>query len=200
MNKALFEKVKAKTTDNGLSEKYLKAITERLGGSIEDDSTDENAIEAAANQIVAIAQETQAEATRWASKKNDQGDQGNQQKTQKQQQQQQQTSQDDTYKAMEDRLKKLEEQLAESAAKSAKETRAKEIADTMAKHNIPDEFRERLAKSIDDNENADEVVAAYRQSLITRGLMPSDAEGSKAASTQQVDKAADSLLESIQVK
>lgn len=198
MNKALFEKVMAKTTDNGLSEKYLKAITERLGGSIEDDSTDEAAIEETANQIVAIAQETQAEATRWAAKKKQ--NQDDEAKRSKKQQQEQTPPDDDPLKAMEARMKELEDKLAESAAKSAKETRAKEIADTMAKHNIPDAFRDRLAKSIGDDENADEVVAAYKQSLITGGLMSKDTEGSKAASAQQVDAASDSLLESIQVK
>ena len=49
MNKTLFDKVKSLCKDTGLSEKYLKAITEKLGGSIEDDSTDEAAIEEAAN-------------------------------------------------------------------------------------------------------------------------------------------------------
>ena len=39
MNKKLFEKVKGLCKDTGLSEKYLKAITEKMGGSIEDDST-----------------------------------------------------------------------------------------------------------------------------------------------------------------
>ena len=36
MNKKLFEKIKSLCKDTGLSEKYLKAITEKLGGSIED--------------------------------------------------------------------------------------------------------------------------------------------------------------------
>ena len=44
MNKKLFEKVKGLCKDTGLSEKYLKAITEKMGGSIEDDSTDDEAI------------------------------------------------------------------------------------------------------------------------------------------------------------
>ncbi len=198
MNKALFEKVEAKTKDNGLSAKYLKAITEQLGGSIEDDSTDEAAIEATANQIVAIAKETQAEATRWASKKNNQDDDPAKDDPKKQQKQTQQEN--DPYKAMEERMKKLEEQLAESVAKNAKEARAKEIANAMAKHKIPDKYRERLAKSIGDDENVDEVVAAYKQNFITDGLMPEDAEGSKAASPQQQDAASEHLLEQIQVK
>lgn len=69
MNKTLLAKVKDLCKDTGLSEKYLIAITEKMGGSIEDDSTDETAIGNVANQIAEIAQETQGEATRWASKK-----------------------------------------------------------------------------------------------------------------------------------
>ncbi|UVQ30805.1 hypothetical protein [Bacteroides ovatus] len=45
MNKTLFKKVKDLCKDTGLSEKYLTAITEKMGGSIEDDSTDEAEIE-----------------------------------------------------------------------------------------------------------------------------------------------------------
>lgn len=69
MNKKLFEKVKDLCKDTGLSEKYLKAITEKLGGSIEDDSTDDAAIETTANLIADVATESQGEATRWANKK-----------------------------------------------------------------------------------------------------------------------------------
>lgn len=69
MNKKLFEKVKGLCKDTGLSEKYLKAITEKMGGSIEDDSTDDAAIETTANLIADVAKESQGEATRWANKK-----------------------------------------------------------------------------------------------------------------------------------
>lgn len=69
MNKKLFVKVKDLCKDTGLSEKYLTTITEKMGGSIEDDSTDDEAIGNMANQIADIAKETQGEATRWANKK-----------------------------------------------------------------------------------------------------------------------------------
>ena len=69
MNRKLFEKVKTKCTDTGLSEKYLQAITEKMGGSIEDDSTDDEAIETTANLIAEVAKESQGEATRWVNKK-----------------------------------------------------------------------------------------------------------------------------------
>lgn len=59
MNKKLFAKVKDLCKDTGLSEKYLSAITEKLGGSIEDDSTDEAAITETANLVVEIAKARQ---------------------------------------------------------------------------------------------------------------------------------------------
>ena len=60
MNKKLFEKVKGLCKDTGLSEKYLKAITEKMGGSIEDDSTDDEAIESTANLIAEVAKERES--------------------------------------------------------------------------------------------------------------------------------------------
>ena len=68
MNKALRAKVKEKTKDTRLSEKYLDKLTEQLGGGIEDDSTDEEAIEKTATLIADVATESQGEATRWAQK------------------------------------------------------------------------------------------------------------------------------------
>ncbi len=65
MNKTLFKKVKDLCKDTGLSEKYLTAITEKMGGSIEDDSTDDEAIESTANLIAEVAKESQGEAPRW---------------------------------------------------------------------------------------------------------------------------------------
>jgi len=40
-----------------------------MGGSIEDDSTDDEAIESTANLIAEVAKESQGEATRWENKK-----------------------------------------------------------------------------------------------------------------------------------
>ena len=71
MNKLLFSKVKDQCKDTGLSEECLKALTEAIGGSIEDDSTDEEAIGKVANQIKQVAVSTQSEAARWANNKKD---------------------------------------------------------------------------------------------------------------------------------
>ena len=174
MNKKLFEKVKGLCKDTGLSEKYLKAITEKMGGSIEDDSTDDEAIESTANLIAEVAKESQGEATRWANKKKP-------------------TQTEDEEE--EERKRKEEE-----SKRKGKVARAKEVVKAMEKHKIPAYLRDRLAKSISDDEDIEDAVSAYKQELITNGLDDEHSGGSKAASEKQIDEAADSLLESITVK
>ena len=206
MNKKLFVKVKDLCKDTGLSEKYLKAITEKMGGSIEDDSTDDAAIEETANLIADVAKESQGEATRWANKKkadkkkktsdedvdpddDPDDDENNDQKKKK--------PADDPNN---ERIKELEKKLADMEAENSKGKRAKEIADAMEKHKIPAKLRNRLSKSISDDEDPDEAIANLKQDLITDGLMTENEEGSKAASEKQVDEAADDLLKSITAK
>lgn len=205
MNKKLFEKVKSKCKDTGLSEKYLIAITEKMSGSIEDDSTDEDEIEKTANLIADVAKESQGEATRWANKKKPT-------KKAKEEEEEEEEEDDDSEgkkkkgkvanenDALEKRLKELEDKLGEYETKKKKDERAKEIDKAMEKHNIPSYLRKRLAKSIDDEEEVDDAVAALKQDLITNGLVDEHSGGSKAASEKQIDEAAGDLLESITVK
>lgn len=213
MNAKLFEKVKSLCKDTGLSEKYLKAITAKLGGSIEDDSTDEAAIEEAANLVAEVAKESQGEATRWANAKGkgkkkpskdddpdeddpeddpDEDDDSSRGKGKRKQK-----KDDDPTEA---RLKALEEQLAKYKADEAKGKRSKEISEAFEKHKIPTYLRDRLAKSISDDEDLEEAVSALKQDLITNGLISEGSEGAKAASEKQVEEAANSLLESITAK
>lgn len=194
MNKKLFEKVKGLCKDTGLSEKYLKAITEKMGGSIEDDSTDDEAIESTANLIAEVAKESQGEATRWANKKKP---------TQTEDEEEEERKRKGKValdEATEKRLKEMEEKIANYEAKESKEARAKEVDKAMEKHKIPAYLRDRLAKSISDDEDIEDAVSAYKQELITNGLDDEHSGGSKAASEKQIDEAADSLLESITVK
>lgn len=213
MNAKLFEKVKSLCKDTGLSEKYLKAITAKLGGSVEDDSTDEAAIEEAANLVAEVAKESQGEATRWANAKGkgkkkpskdddpdeddpdddpDEDDDPSRGKGKRKQK-----KDDDPTEA---RLKALEEQLAKYKADEARGKRSKEISEAFEKHKIPIYLRDRLAKSISDDEDLEEAVSALKQDLITNGLISEGSEGAKAASAKQVDEAANDLLESITVK
>ena len=185
MNKKLFEKVKGLCKDTGLSEKYLKAITEKMGGSIEDDSTDDEAIESTANLIAEVAKETEDEEEEERKRKEEESKRKGK------------VALDE---ATEKRLKEMEEKIANYEAKESKEARAKEVVKAMEKHKIPAYLRDRLAKSISDDEDIEDAVSAYKQELITNGLDDEHSGGSKAASEKQIDEAADSLLESITVK
>ena len=205
MNKKLFEKIKSLCKDTGLSEKYLKAITEKLGGSIEDDSTDEAAIEEAANLVADVAKESQGEATRWANKnkgknkpkKDDDPDDGSDDDPPIKGKGKRKEKKDSD--PMEERLKALEEQLAEYKSNEEKGKRSKAIQEAFEKHNIPKHLRDRLAKSFSDDEDLDEAVSTLKQDLITSGLVSEDSGGAKAASAKQVDEAANDLLDSITV-
>lgn len=203
MNKKLFEKVKGLCKDTGLSEKYLKAITEKMGGSIEDDSTDDEAIESTANLIAEVAKESQGEATRWANKNKEtktEEEKKAEEERRKKEEEERLKGKVALDEATEKRLKEMEEKIAGYEAKESKEARAKEVVNAMEKHKIPAYLRDRLAKSISDDEDIEDAVSAYKQELITNGLDDEHSGGSKAASEKQIDEAADSLLESITVK
>lgn len=203
MNKKLFEKVKGLCKDTGLSEKYLKAITEKMGGSIEDDSTDDEAIESTANLIAEVAKESQGEATRWANKNKEtktEEEKKAEEERKKKEEEERLKGKVALDEATGKRLKEMEEKIANYEAKESKEARAKEVVKAMEKHKIPAYLRDRLAKSISDDEDIEDAVSAYKQELITNGLDDEHSGGSKAASEKQIDEAADSLLESITVK
>lgn len=213
MNKALLAKVKEKTKDTRLSEKYLTAITEKLGGSVEDDSTDEELIETTATLIADVATESQGEATRWAQKakgnaktktaKNDDTDDDDDNDTD-----------DDTNtkngkggkgkgKGSDnsgDEIASLRKRLDEMEAERNLVARTAEINAAFEKHKIPPFLRERLGKTIADDEDIETAVATLKQDCITNGLISGADTGAKAASDKQVDEAADALLESITAK
>lgn len=209
MNKALFDKVKNLCKDYGLSEKYLSAITEAIGGSIADDSTDTEEIEKVANQVAKIAEHSQAEATRWAAKK-DTKKKVKKEDLENEDDEDEEDDEDDEDETkskkskkskkedpMEARIKALEEKLAAAEAEKSKHTRQAEIEAALEKHKIPQYLRKRFAKSIEDDENVEEVVSAYKQELITNGLDKDDLEGAKGASDKDTDSAAEDLLKSI---
>ena len=203
MNKKLFEKVKGLCKDTGLSEKYLKAITEKMGGSIEDDSTDDEAIESTVNLSAEVAKESQGEATRWGNKNKEtktEEEKKAEEERKKKEEEERLKGKVALDEATEKRLKEMEEKIANYEAKESKEARAKEVVKAMEKHKIPAYLRDRLAKSISDDEDIEDAVSAYKQELITNGLDDEHSGGAKAASEKQIDEAADSLLESITVK
>ena len=205
MNKALYTKVKDRCKDTHLSEKYLKEITESIGDVVEDDSTDEELIEKTATKIVNIAKSSQGEATRWAQNAKENANQGKKGEGESEEEDDPQKGKgkgktehdDDPHVA---RIKELEDEIAQMKGEKSKAKRSSDIASVMEKHKIPTYLRNRLAKSIGDEEDIEEAVTAIKQDLITDGLMPKDGEGEKAASDKQIDSAADALLESITAK
>lgn len=207
MNKELFAKVKDKCKDTGLSEKYLTAITEAMGGSVADDSTDSEAIESTANLIRSVATASQSEATRWANKakvtpkpkaKPNEGNGG--EGTDPEPKPNEGNGGGKGSSDESEAIKKLQGQINELKAEKSRGERTATINAAFEKHGIPSFLRERLAKSISDDEDVEEAVAALKQDCITNGLVSANAEGAKAASEKQVDEAADALLESITAK
>ena len=215
MNKTLFDKVKSLCKDTGLSEKYLKAITEKLGGSIEDDSTDEAAIETTANLVADVAKESQGESSRWVDafkKKNpkrkdpdddDPDDDSDDDDPDDDPDAKKKGKKDPMMKLLKKMQKQMEDQAAElktlKGEKAAGE-RTANIQKLMEDHKIPKYLRDTLAKSIAEGDDAEETIKNFKQGLITNGLETEEPEGKKVASEKQVDEAADSLLESITVK
>lgn len=209
MNKTLLQKVKEKCKDTRLSEKYLIAITEKLGGSIEDDSTDEQEIEKTATIIAEVATESQGEATRWAQKAK-----GNaKSKSAKDDDDSDDDSDDDNNKgtkgkgkgkagdnSTDERVAALEKELNELKAERTRGARTAEINAALEKHKIPAFLRATFSKSIADDDDVETVVAAFKQDCITNGLVSDQQQGAKAASEKQADEAADALLESITAK
>lgn len=207
MNKLLFSKVKDQCKDTGLSEECLKALTEATGGSIEDDSTDEEAIGKVANQIKQVAVSTQSEAARWANNKKDP-------KNKKDQKKQKPSNKDgegddpdgdqdppqNTDNQVLELLKKLEKRMDQFEVDGKTKDRQKLIKEAMENHKIPAKFRDRLAKSIGDDEDIEETVKAFKQDFITEGLTSEGEQKNKTATEQQVDEAADALLKSITVE
>lgn len=206
MNKALFEKVKGLCKDTGLSEKYLRAITEKMGGSVEDDSADEAAIEEVANQIFEVATVSQGEATRWASavkskstktdtskKKTEDADEEEAGNASDDGKSKEKTSKEDSkIVELEEKIKKLEQ------SKLAAE-RDSNIKAAQAKHGIPEWRMKGL--HIPEDSDPDEFLADIKQDLITQNLIKGDeTSGAKAATDKQIDEAADSLLETIKAK
>lgn len=203
MNKLLFSKVKDQCKDTGLSEECLKALTEAIGGSIEDDSTDEEAIGKVANQINQVAVSTQSEAARWANNKKDQKKQKPAKKDGEGDDDDPDGEQDppqNTDNQVLELLKKLEKRMDQFEVDGKTKDRQKLIKEAMENHKIPTKFRDRLAKSIGDDEDIEETVKAFKQDFITEGLTSEGEQKNKTATEQQVDEAADALLKSITVE
>ena len=97
-------------------------------------------------------------------------------------------------------LKKLEKRMDQFEVDGKTKDRQKLIKAAMENHKIPAKFRDRLAKSIGDDEDIEETVKAFKQDFITEGLTSEGEQKNKTATEQQVSEAADALLKSITVE
>lgn len=105
-----------------------------MGGSIEDDSTDDGAIESTANLIAEVAKESQGEATRWANKNKEtktEEEKKAEEERKKKEEEERLKGKVALDEATEKRLKDMEEVIAGYKAKESKEARAKEVATAM---------------------------------------------------------------------
>lgn len=194
MNKKLSEVVKAKCKDMGLNEEFVNTITEQLGGSIAEDSTDEKAIEQVATLIENVAKAAQGEATRWSQKAKktitDPTPAPNPTPT---------PAPTDEPKgelaAVLNELKQMREDygvlkasLDNMQAETAKKTRASLIQEAMTKHNIPETLRTFVTPSDEiTDDKLDDHIAKLAQELVTSGL-PSNLGGEKKVQSEEAIK------------
>lgn len=195
MNKILAEKVKGKCKDMGLSEEYVNAITSCIGGSIADDSTDEQAIENVANQIANIAKSTQSEATRWVNKNNKKNDPAPPTP-------QEFKDEPEWFKkwrvSQEEKLAEIEKKNSDFLAERAKENRSSKVASAFTKHNIPASISKFMTVPDDIEESKiDEYVAGIAQSMITEQLPGASSGGRQIASKEETKAAAESFFKGL---
>ena len=187
----LFQTVKDKCKDMGLSEKFLKDITEALGGGLTEDSTDEE-VNSVVEQIVTIAKHSQGELTRKFQQKD------NPNKTKPTKQESKDDDPDDpsgggdgkseienaiekVRKEFQDELKRDRE---ERTAEKKREERTAAINAAMDKYKIPEKHRRFIQNVPDDVEDVDKYMSEYAQGVVTDSL-PDGGDGQRKVPTQK---------------
>lgn len=187
----LFDKVKDKCKDMGLSEKHLKDLTEALGGGLKEDSTDEE-VDAVVDQIVKIAGLSQGEVTRKMQKKtpkkkttkatgDDDDDQDSNDDDDDEGKSAIEKAVSALRKEMQDALKQERE---ERQAERDREARSASIKAAMDKYKIPEKQRRFIQNVPDDVEDVDKYISEYAQEIVTDGL-PGDESGQRKVPTQK---------------
>lgn len=194
MNK-LLDAVKDKCKDMGLSEKFLKDITEALGGGLKEDSTDEE-FNSVVEQIVKIAGQAQGEVTRkFQQKKNP-----NKTKTTKTDEGDEDADKDpdggdkdgdgksELDKAIAKIRKEFQDELKrdreERNAEKERDKRAAAITAAMDKYKIPEKHRRFIQNVPDDVEDVDKYISEYAQGVVTDSL-PGGGSGERKVPTQK---------------
>lgn len=192
----LFDTVKDKCKDMGLSEKHLKDLTEALGGGLTEDSTEEE-VNAVVEQIVKIAGYSQGELTRKLQQK----------KTPKKKPTKAANTDDDddpddpddddpeegkgkkgwekAIAALRKEMKEEREQAAEERRQEkAREARAAAITAALDKYKVPEKSRRFVQNVPEDIEDVDKYIGEYAQTIVTEGL-PGDESGQRKVPTQK---------------
>ena len=195
MNKVLAQKVKDKCKDMGLSEEYVNGITEVLGADIADDSTDDAAIETAANRIADIAKRSQGEATRWAQRKQPTPPTPPTPPAPPTPPVDAQGLMDQLRNELDQRMKKLEEANATLIAERNKMERQTAIGAAFSKHNIPEYLREYVSvPETVETAKIEEYVAGMAQKFVTQQLPGMGNTERQVASKQETEAAADAFF------
>ena len=175
----------------GLSEKFLKDITEALGGGLMEDSTDEE-FNSVVEQIVNIAKHSQGELTRKFQQKDDP------KKTKNAKQEGKDDDPDDpsgdgdgkseVEKAIENLRKEFRDELKrdreERTAEKKREERTAAINAAMEKYKIPEKHRRFIQNVPDDVEDVDKYMSEYAQGVVTESL-PDGGDGQRKVPTQK---------------
>lgn len=187
MNKKLLELLIAKCKDMGLSEESIQKIAGIASNGLADDATDE-VIETRANEYLPILKAMQGEATRWAQNKNP--------KPQQQEEKLNEASIDAIItKVTENLSTKIEEQntLIGNLQKQLGESQRNVlIASEMQKLGLTEEDMEFV--TIPADANVGEYLGKYKQSLVNRGLKPTDSSVSKEEKEKAESDLADTML------
>lgn len=215
MNKKLFDLLKAKCKDMGLSEKAIEEAATAASEGITDQSTDSE-IEAKANQTTAFLKITQGEATRWAQTAKQKAEEEAKKKGPDSEEAKKQAEAEAKKKEAEEAAKnepeyfklykkQIEEKLTalqsenntlkSEKSKGDRQTQIKEIA---AKLKIPEWMMKRV--SVPDDADLNQFFADIKQDLVTQNLMPVDATESQSSKDKATKEFADNLLKEVEVK
>lgn len=216
MNKKLFELLKAKCKDMGLSEKAIEEAATVASDGLKDDSPDSD-IEAKANLAASFLKTTQGEATRWAqtakqkaedeAKKKASDDEAKKKaddEAKKKKEAEEKAAQDEpawfkTYK--EEQAKKLEALETENKsfkAEKSKTERSGLIEATAKKLNIPAWRMKGVV--VPDDADPEKFLADIKQDLVTNNLMAADAADSASSKEKASQELAKNLLNELEVK
>lgn len=215
MNKKLFELLKAKCKDMGLSEKAIEEAATVASEGITDQSTDSD-IEARVNQTASFMKITQGEATRFAQtakqkaeeeakKKGPDSEEAKKQaETEAKKKEAEESAKNEPAwftiykKEQAEKLTALETENKTFKAEKSKGDRQSQVHATAAKFKIP-EWRMK-GVVVPDDADLEQFFADIKQDLVIQNLVPADAAESQSSKEKATKEFADNLLKQVEVK